>query len=42
MQKQKKHTGLIIVLSILAVLIITVVGTAGVLADSGQATVPTL
>ena len=35
MQKRKKHTGLIIVLSILAVLIITVVGTAGIYSRFG-------
>ena len=35
MQKRKKHTGLIIVLSILAVLIITVVGAAGIYSRFG-------
>ena len=35
MQKRKKHTGLIIVLSIIAVLIITVVGTAGLYSRFG-------
>ena len=35
MQKRKKHTGLIIVLSIIAVLIITVVGAAGIYSRFG-------